>query len=513
MSSFQSLPGFRSQSLSNKISKPKNKTVVKPILKKLSQSEKSSLDLDRGWADQDEQYRNDIWGGEASFSTYEQPIGARRSTKETNLTFNEVVTTRRYNHSRSISGASHISVATSSNSSSGHRQAGTTFVHPFQQIPRTSTPPLYSNSLTSIGDSRDYSPTITEDDDTDNNNVNANVDVDVNPAHTHSHNSLHIHLHQNPQSHSHLHQHHHNRNHNHKPINPHSHSQPSLTTLSRPALATSQRTSSFSDVNNARTPSLRINTSRAVSTTPTQSPRLVNIPSRSNLHVDRALESPTSPITNIGSNHISSPTSSVAPMSPLRSSLDSAGFRLRSKSDLDTATRADHLREARRKFELREKAKDEKFAREQIKRRERADNKRAHELEKQAAAIHKEQLAAKARQDAIELEEAIARGKQARKISMQSSGRPSVAMSRPSTSRKNTATSPLGDTEKFMSSNYDSMGSRYPPSFGNEAGGASDVHFRSFKRRNTAKKKTQSAWTSFILWLRTRLLRAGTARS
>ncbi|KAI1077336.1 hypothetical protein F5B20DRAFT_271179 [Whalleya microplaca] len=490
MSSFQSLSGFRPHGSTNKISKPMTKTAVKPILKKLSQSEKSSLDLDRGWADQDEQFRNDVWGaGESSSSTYE----SKRSGKETNLTFNEVVHTRRYNHSRSISGASHISVATSN--SSGHRQAGTSFIHPFQQTPRTSTPPLYSNSLTSFGDSRDYSPTITEDDDNDDVNVNP----DPVPAHGHhSHNSLHIH--QN----------------NHQPMNPHSHSQPSLTTLSRPTLA-SQRTSSFSDMNNARAPSLRINTSRAISTTSTQSSRLANVSSRSELHLDQALESPKSlksPIspTNISSSYIASPTSSVAPMSPLRSSFDSAGFRLRAKSDLDTATRADHLREARRKFEMREKAKDEKYAREQIKRRERADNKRAQELEKQAAALHKEQLAVKARQDAIELEEAMARGKQARKISMQSSGRPSVTMSRPSTSRKNTATT-LGDAEKFVSSNYDSMGSRNPPSFGPEAGGAQSVHFQSFKRRNTAKKKTQSAWTSFILWLRTRLLRVSPARS
>ncbi|KAG4221210.1 hypothetical protein PC116_g30313, partial [Phytophthora cactorum] len=85
-------------------------------------------------------------------------------------------------------------------------------------------------------------------------------------------------------------------------------------------------------------------------------------------------------------------------MSPLRSSFDASGFpRLRAKSDLDTATRAEHLREARRKFELREKAKEEKYAREEIKRRERADNKRALEKEKRAAAMHKEQMAARAR--------------------------------------------------------------------------------------------------------------------
>lgn len=229
------------------------------------------------------------------------------------------------------------------------------------------------------------------------------------------------------------------------------------------------------------------------------------------------VESPIS--SNAASNHIASPTSSTAPMSPLRSSFDASAFpRLRAKSDLDTATRAEHLREARRKFELREKAKEEKYAREEIKRRERADNKRALELERHAALLHKEQMAARARQEAAELEEAMSRGKYNRKYSMNSSGRPSLAisrtsMSRPSTSRKNIP-SPLGETEteKFASSNYDSLDARSPPSFGNEAGSAQDVVFQSPRRKHTAKKKTQSTWTMFILWLRTKLLRASKNR-
>ncbi|KAI0839309.1 hypothetical protein F5Y06DRAFT_286774 [Hypoxylon sp. FL0890] len=473
MASIQSLPGFKSQSSSSKISKSKTRTAVKPILKKLaSQPEKTSLDLDRGWMDQDGQYRNhDGWGGGIG-GQYEQ------SGKDTSITFNEAVGTRRYNHSRSISGASHVSVATSSSSGPRH-QVGAPFVHPFQQTPRTSTPPLsYANSQTSFFD-------ITEDDDNDPN--------DSSNSHR---NSLHIH-----------------------PINPHSHSQPSLN-IRRPSLASSQRTTSFSEVNNAHPssphpshllPSLRINTSRISSATPAQSSRLANVASRSDLQLDCMLESPSSS-TNATSNQIASPASSVAPMSPLRSSFDTAGFpRLRAKSDLDTATRAEHLREARRKFELREKAKEEKYAREEIKRRERADNKRALELEKNAAALFKEQMAAKARLEAAELAEAIARGKHNRKFSAASSGRPSLtvsrtSLSRPGTSRKN-APSPLGEAETFASSKYDSLDARSPPAFGYEAGSAQGVVFQSPKRKNTAKNKTQSTWTMFILWLRTKLLR------
>ncbi|KAI1803038.1 hypothetical protein F4811DRAFT_562832 [Daldinia bambusicola] len=499
MASIQSLPGFGSHGSSNKISKSRAKNVVKPILKKLSsQSEKNSLDLDRAWTDQDEQYQSrDSWigggagagagaGGKVVTTVYE------KSTKEINFTLDEAGT-KRYNHSRSISGASHVSVATSSSSGPRH-QVGAPFVHPFQQTPRTSTPPLsYANSQTSFFD-------ITEDeDDEEDDNANStgsrgSPSNSIDASHSHR-NSLHIQM------------------------NSHSHSQPTLG-IRRPSLTSTQRTSSYTEVKNAKSsasyssqhpPPLRINTSRTILASQAQPSRLPKVPSRSDLHLDRIKDSPISP-----SNHVASPASST-PMSPLRSSFDASGFpRLRAKSDLDTATRAEHLREARRKFELREKAKEEKYAREEIKRRERADNKRALEKEKFAAAMHKEQMAAKARLEAAELEEAIARGKHNRKFSATSSNRPSLAisrtsMSRPSTSRKNLP-SPLGESEKFASSNYDSMDARSPPAFGNEAGGAQSVPFQPTRRRNTAKRKTQSTWTMFILWLRTKLLRVSRSR-
>ncbi|KAI0106018.1 hypothetical protein F4814DRAFT_452396 [Daldinia grandis] len=508
MASIHSLPGLRSHGSSNKISKSRARTAVKPILKKLSsQSEKNSLDLDRGWTDQDEQYQTrDGWvegvGVGAGVVGGKGVAGVEKSTKEINFTLNEAGTNR-YNHARSISGASHVSVATSSSSGPRH-QVGAPFVHPFQQTPRTSTPPLsYANSQTSFFD-------ITEDENDENDDNEHSIGSCSNSNSNSNSNSL-------DASHSH-------RNSLHIQMNSHSHSQPTLG-IRRPSLASTQRTSSFSDVKNAHTPALypsqhppplRINTSRTVLVSPTQSSRLPNVPSRSDLQLDRIKDSPISS-SNTPSNHVTSPASSSTPMSPLRSSFDASGFpRLRAKSDLDTATRAEHLRVARRKFELREKAKEEKYAREEIKRRERADNKRALEKERYAAAMHKEQIAARARLEAAELEEAIARGKHNRKFSGTSSNRPSIAisrtsMSRPSTSRKNIP-SPLGESGKFASSNYDSMDARSPPAFGNEAGGAQSVPFQPTKRRNTAKRKTQSTWTMFILWLRTKLLRVSKNR-
>ncbi|KAI8628883.1 hypothetical protein F5Y19DRAFT_475972 [Xylariaceae sp. FL1651] len=517
MASLHSLPTFGSHGTKTKDGKSKSKSAVRPILKKWSQSEKEkkSLDLDRGWDEQDDQFRSVRgWDGGSSLAFYDEAAagpdvgggGGIQGAVGGVGALGGATSARRFNHSRSISGTSHVSVATSnsSNGAATTRQTGAPFVHPFQQMPRTSTPPLlsYANSLASIADARDYSPTtITEDE------IDLVDNVDPPPIHhyhnSHSNNTNTLYIHHAPRP-SH-------------PINSNSHSQPTLN-LQRPSLA-SQRTSSFTDVSNAHSPKpqlqppLRVNTSRTSSSVPAQSSRLANVSSRSDLYLDRTLESPTS--LNIMSTSIASPSSSVAPMSPLRTSLDGGFPRLRAKSDLDTATRAEHLRAARRKFELKERAKDEKYAREEIKRRERADNKRAYELERQAAALHKEQLAAKAREEAAELEEALQRGKHHRKVSVASSGRPSLSLprpslslGRPSTSRKNTS-SQLGENEKFLSSSYDSTDPRSPPAYGRAAGSAHSVQFSPPKRKNTAKKKTHGAWTAFILWLRTKLLRMG----
>lgn len=586
MASIQSFSGFGSSygmGGHKRIGKPKTK-VVKPILKKLqSHSEKNSLDLDRGWDEQDERFGNYNAVGGATTptgSTFYDTAGAGRSLKDVSSLDASGITSssnginigigsggmssggggRRYHHhhhhgqhARSISGTSHASVATSnSGGNSNHHRVGGAFVHPFQQLPGSPTPPLYTNSAASLTvDSRDYSPTITEDDDDDaadymdeqRDSLNMQRPLNPNPN---------LNLNQNPTP--------------PKSFYSPSQSQPILG-LHRPSLA-SHRTSSYSGDGNSSQPPLRINTSRsflksatsapapaAITTTnvsatsaptshPTSHPisakssttRFANASStttRSDIHIDQAaVDSP-----------LISPSTSIAPMSPLRSSFDfDGGFpRLRAKSDLDTATRAEGLRAARRKFELKEKAKEEKYAREEIKRRERADNKRAQEAERQAAAALREEKAARARQDAAELHEAMLLRKQQqqqthhhhghgyhhrRKVSGTSSGRPSMStIARPSMSGTRPSTShnrnngggggasptPLEDIEKFVSSNYDSLDARSPPAFGDEAGTASTAASTGggARRSNTAKKRTHSAWHMFVLWLRTKLLRVG----
>ncbi|KAI1425796.1 hypothetical protein F5Y12DRAFT_713877 [Xylaria sp. FL1777] len=516
MASLQSISGFGSHGAKYKDSKPKVKPVVKPILKKWSQSEKEkrSLDLDRGWDEQEEQYQNTQgWGRSSSLAFHDQAVAGTDAAGTVTPgvaggvglgLLGNATSTRRYNHSRSISSTSHAS-GTTSNSSNGiaaPRQAGATFVHPFQQTPRTSTPPLmsYANSLASMADTRDYTPTtITEDDDNED-GIAASIGPRTNSHHysNNSHNSSTINIHYVNLP------------------NSNSPSQPTLTSQ-LPSLA-SQRTSStdVSDANSPKPPpqpSLRVNTSRASSSIPTHSSRLASVSSRSDLYLDRIVDLDSPASSNLPPTAVASPSSSIAPMTPMRTSLDGGFARLRAKSDLDTVTRAEHLRAARRKFEIKERAKDEKYAREEIKRRERADNKRAHELEKQLAARHKEQLAARAREEAAELEEALQRGKHNRKVSIASSGRPSLSISRPSLnlgrpsiSRRNTP-SRISESEKFMSSSYDSTGPRSPPTYGRAAGSAHSTPFTSSKHRIKAKKKTQSAWTAFILWLRTKLLR------
>ncbi|KAI0127060.1 hypothetical protein BJ170DRAFT_427687 [Xylariales sp. AK1849] len=486
MASFQSFGGFRSikSNEGEKSRKARSKVHVKPILKKLSHSEKNSIDLDRGLEGQDGQYQSPG----SSFSFYE-------SSKDVSFAFTEteaaVLSGRRFNHSRSISGNSHVSVATSGSGSNIGPRSGTTFVHPFQQTPRTATPPLgvsYANSLASFADAqdRDYSPMITEDDN--------KYDLDPTTSrislqqHNHHHSGS---SHQNIVS-----------SQNHPPTNPNSHSQPSLINSSanvrRPSLA-SYRTSSFSDTTNTQ-PALRINTApRSISTTPAQSSRLAHVSSQSDLNLHLAQQETTNAQASTYRT-VASPASSIAPMSPFsRASYEAAVPRLRAKSDLDTATRAEHVRDARRRVLAKEQAKEEKAAREEIKQRERADNKRAQEIERRAAAHRKERDAAKRHEEIAALAEAMPAGsKHSRKFSMASSGRPSTSRSR--------QPHPL-EPEKFLSGNYNAMETRSPPAFGNEPGGVHGVSFRSNKRVHTAKRKTNNVWTSFMIWLRTKLMR------
>ncbi|EPE30829.1 hypothetical protein GLAREA_03796 [Glarea lozoyensis ATCC 20868] len=124
-------------------SKPRKK--VKPILKKLTQSEKNSLDLDRPSGEQD--------GFSAGTGLFEYNYGtASRGSHD--VVFQGRGQQHRVGHTRSTSGTSQFSTAT----------AGS-FVHPFQQTPRPYTPPLVASYQNSVRDSEisNHSPAFTED--------------------------------------------------------------------------------------------------------------------------------------------------------------------------------------------------------------------------------------------------------------------------------------------------------------------------------------------------------------
>ncbi|KAF5021579.1 hypothetical protein F66182_6361 [Fusarium sp. NRRL 66182] len=440
-----------------KITKPRSRPAVKPILKKLqshhSHSEKNSLDLDRGWDEQGQfgysSYNVD--GDDSSYtagtSALATPAGRVRdvsfSISATDLNTGGA-RSNKYSHARSTSGTSHASIATST---SGGRNGS--FVHPFQQTPRTSTPPLsYANSLASLDNPsgpRDYSPTITENED------------DIEPrSYQTTARSYPLH-----------------------------HSGPGPR---RPSLA-SQRTSSLSDVNQP----LRITANGRSTPGTSRKPHNIVTRSRSDLHLNSgsttALDSATSTSPATGSfvspQMIAASTSSSA-MSPLRSSLDMGAFRIRSRSEVDTATRQEHVREARRKFEEKEKAKEEKYAREKIRKQERAESREAHRFTKNGR-------------------------KGSFGTSRISCDRVSSSTDiRPTISRKTTGNGVgLGLTSEnekvdFATQGYDTVPTGQAP-----GARADDVHFQSTHRTKNTKRKTTSAWTAFVLWLRTRLLKLG----
>ncbi|KAI9171672.1 hypothetical protein HJFPF1_01159 [Paramyrothecium foliicola] len=467
--------------------KSRSRTVVKPILKKLhSHSEKNSLDLDRRWEEQPAEFgynrghghgygagspdyhynnnsgrSNDDDSAAGLYAVGSQRVAGRDvsfSLSATDVSNSASANPTKYSHARSTSGTSHISIATTASGRNG------SFVHPFQQTPRTSTPPLsYANSLVSLDNSAP--PVITEDDPYDLEN-HSSAGVGTAAYTTKPPRSYH-------------------------PTNPR-----------RPSLA-SQRTSSLSDVTQplraftstrsggSGSPAMRVASQSSVNQSQTDvplnasssaidSPPLSSTAPLGSNPLTAASPSSTSSATAFGTT----PASTV--MSPLRSSLDMNGFRLRSRSDIDTATRQEQVRQARRKFEEKEKAKEEKYAREQVKKRERADTKEAQRIERAHA--------------------------QMRKASFGNSGQASSRTSssteaRPSASRKSTSNAVFdssGEKLAFSSRGYDSVTPGQVPH-----ARADDVHFESARKTKTAKRKTMGAWTAFVLWFRTRLLKLG----
>jgi hypothetical protein len=481
-----------------KISKSRGRTVVKPILKKLHShhsDRESSLDLDRGWDDQpspgfaagpdfgstydsdgsshhyqyQHQYHSSQGGGTGMGTTT-----AARSARDVSFTLPAAADmaasvlgggprslNNKYSHVRSTSGNSH----TSSIATTTSGRNGGTFIHPFQQTPHTSTPPLlsYANSRASFdnGMATGYSPTITEDDDdVDPYSSFHSTSTAPRPAVYQSA------FHQHP---------------NHR----------------RPSMA-SQRTSSLSDATQTvRNPAARSNSG---STRPLPPPSLnqskseLNPSSLSSLAADSPLSSTTPMVTatttlsSIQTTNASSSSPSATPLSPLRSSLDMGGFRLRSRSEVDTSTHQEQVREARRKFEAKERAKEEKYAREQLRKQERAESKVAHKQEKSHSRLRKGSS-----------------GHGSVSSSTMSSG---TDLRISSSSRKHGPGLGLGYAQEKV--DFSLPDHEIPLAGGQTAPSRADeVQFKSPKRSKTAKRKTMGVWTAFMLWLRTRLLKMG----
>jgi hypothetical protein len=196
-----------------------------------------------------------------------------------------------------------------------------------------------------------------------------------------------------------------------------------------------------------------------------------------------------------------------------------AGFpRLRSHSEIDTATRIENIRAARRKFEEREREKEEKYDREMIRKRERRDNKEAIRIEKGEApgrpAMHRKKTATglstvsepglkstKPNQSTPHLGLLPAPAK--------SSGIVLGIGRRRHTDSPTSANMTKGEKQMgFAARRYESVSlvPQTPPSFGITV---DDVRFEhpQPRRGSGAKRKTQGYWQGFLLWLRTKLLR------
>jgi hypothetical protein len=359
----------------------KSRTKVKPILRKLTQSEKNSLDLDRPAAEQD------------GLGIYDYDYGTvSRSSHD--VAFNPSSSRRGYHH-RSASGTSQFSTATTG---SGPRTG--TFVHPFQQTPRPYTPPLaaaYQDSLRESEHSHSNSPALTEDEEQ--------------PRHTfHGNSNLS------------------NRN-------------PSATGTASPIIAQPLR----------------------IQTKPPPASRLALATSHTSLHKSSTF-----------SPDIASPPETMSPisLSNVRSSMDK-GFRLRSRSEVDTRERALTIQEARRRFQEKEQAKEEKAAREEIRQLEKRNQKEARQIERG----HRRSSASEG-----------TRSKRSRSKS-------------DLTMKNDEKTEPNG----FLGRDYNSVPEQTLPYAARDG-------FEPPRRSHTAqtaKKKTHSAWTKLMMWLRTRFIRIG----
>ncbi|KAG4429738.1 hypothetical protein IFR05_014780 [Cadophora sp. M221] len=367
-------------------------TKVKPILRKLTQSEKNSLDLDRSAAEQDGLGIEYGYGSGYGNGSGSGPGAASRSSHDVQL--------RRGYHHRSTSGTSQFSNATTG---SGHRTGS--FVHPFQQTPRPYTPPpiaasaSYQNSLRES--ELDNSPALTEDE--DQNQLRSPSQSQIHPFRSPSNLSTHT-------------------------------SPPSITGIS-----------SSPNISHPQ-PLLRLQTNKQAS-----SSKLALATSHTSLH------------NTTLSSEIASPSDTMSPASAIRNSLDK-GFRIRSRSEVDTHVRSETIQEARRKFQEKEQAKEEKAAREEIKALEKRQQKEARQVER---------------------------------------GHRRSSASNDTRSKRSKSDLTMQEKDVFVGRDYNSVLQQQTPTFS----GVGEEQLYQPRRSGTAKLKTHSAWTKFVMWLRTRFIR------
>ncbi|KAI6783329.1 uncharacterized protein J7T54_004356 [Emericellopsis cladophorae] len=483
-----------------KITKSRTRNSVKPMLRKLqssSYSEKNSLDLDRGWDEQlsphlgyvapttdDYYYSNSSSTATATPASskaspddllnshpYYQHFASSLSPADLSLSptngaihsialsspdatpaltassasttidspsnNNTATTASSASHVRSTSGTSQFSIATSTGSAGTSRNTnGGSFVHPFQQTPRTSTPPLllYANGRASLDTLNIITTTTTRDSPTtiDENDGELEQFPLPTPGSRPLQNSIHASSHRRPSL---------------VAGGSSSPQQQQQYSESLPRSSTSRRPTRSSDV-------------QQLSATPS---------------VTVVEDSPVAQLP-------ASATATNSPLSPLRSSLDMDNFRIRSRSDVDTSTRQEQVRAARRKFEEKERAKQEKYAREQTRKqhqhhhhksrksslgtRSSISEQRPGPLPRRSTAHEKSELEASNGLFSHEPEEEEEEQR-----------------------RQSTATATPGSATRPTDMN--------------------DVRFGPNNRRRDAKRKTTGAWTAFVLWFRTRLLKLG----
>ena len=346
------------------------RTIVKPMLRKLTQSEKNSIDLDRPIEERD------------AFGIYGYGNGSA------NRSSHDVAFSPRGYHARSTSGTSQFSTATTG---SGARVGS--FVHPFQQTPRPYTPPLATTSYqASLRESEhSNSPALTEDDDHLRHPFRSNSNLS---NHTHSFTS------------------------NTSPL-----------IGSQPVRVQSKQTSSS---------------------------RLALPNSHGGL--PNSLTHPPD---------LASQMESMSPASAIRTSIDK-GFRIRSRSEVDASARSESIQEARRKFDEREQAKEEKAAQVEIRAIEKRNQKEARQVE---------------------------RGH--RRSSASDGTRNKRSKSDLTIPEKEILRRPFAGVPYESSHNEEEL----------EQPQKSQTGFAS------TKQKTHGTWTKFLMWFRTRLIRIGGRRT